>query len=100
MAPKNIEGDLQILGMGVFWLAFGVALIVTMIETIVMIFRMIRVNLRGGVSAKTIPMSRVWHAGFNRPLSKRASVMQTGSFYILVLRLGAMEVTVANMKLS
>jgi hypothetical protein len=59
MAPKNIEGDLQILGMGVFWLAFGVALIVTMIETIVMIFRMIRVNLRGGVSAKTIPMSRV-----------------------------------------
>jgi hypothetical protein len=56
---ENIEGGVQILGMEAFRLAFGVALIVTTIETIVMVFRMIRTNLRGGVSVKTIPMSRV-----------------------------------------
>ncbi len=57
--PENIDGSLQIIGMGAFRLAFGVALIVTMIETMVMVFRMIRVNFRRGVSVKMIPMSRV-----------------------------------------
>jgi hypothetical protein len=55
---ESIKGGWQIIGMQAFQLAFGVALIVTMIETIVMVFRMIRVNLRVGASARTIPISR------------------------------------------
>jgi hypothetical protein len=55
----NLKGGWQIVGMQAFRLAFGVALIVTTIETIVMIFRMVRVNMRGGVFAGTIPISRL-----------------------------------------
>jgi hypothetical protein len=57
--PENIVGGWQVIGMEAFRLAFGVALIVTIIETMGIVLRMIRLNLRGGVPAKTIPIRKV-----------------------------------------
>jgi hypothetical protein len=56
--PENMVGGWHIIGMEAFRLAFGVALIVTMIETMVMVFRLIRVNLRSGLTKETMPTNR------------------------------------------
>ena len=53
-----VSGNWQIIGMQAFRLAFGVALIVTTIETVVMIFRMIRDSVVKGVSPVTIPIKK------------------------------------------
>ena len=55
---ENMHGSWQIIGMQAFRLAFGVALIVTTIETLVMVYRMIRVNFGSGVPVITIPIKR------------------------------------------
>ncbi len=57
--PGSINGDWQVIGMAAFRLGFGVALIITSLETLVMIFRLVRANLRGGFSPETLPNSRV-----------------------------------------
>ncbi|MEA1979063.1 MAG: hypothetical protein U9N80_14325 [Chloroflexota bacterium] len=57
--PGNINGDWQVIGMAAFRFAFGVALIITSIETVVMIFRLVRANLKSGFSPETLPSSRV-----------------------------------------
>ncbi len=57
--PENIANGWQVLGMEAFRLGLGVALIVMLIETLVMIFRLVRVNLRGGFSPERLPPSQV-----------------------------------------
>ncbi len=57
--PDSINGGWQIIGMAAFRMAFGVALIITSLETLVMIFRLVRANLRSGFSPETLPSSRV-----------------------------------------
>lgn len=57
--PDTINGSWQVIGMAAFRLAFGVALIITSIETVVMIFRMVRANLRSGFAPETLPPGRV-----------------------------------------
>ena len=54
----SIKGGWQIVGMQAFRLAFGVALIVTTIETLVMVLRMIRANLGSGIPVISIPIKR------------------------------------------
>ncbi len=55
---ENIDGGFQIIGMQAFRMAFGVALIVTTIETLVMAYRMLRDTFGGGVSPITIPLGK------------------------------------------
>ena len=55
--PDTINGGWQVIGMEAFRLAFGVALIITSIETVVMIFRLVRANLKSGFSPETLPTS-------------------------------------------
>ena len=57
--PDTIGGGWQVIGMEAFRLAFGVALIVTSLETLVMIVRMARANLKSGYSPGALPPSRV-----------------------------------------
>ena len=54
----NFTDGFQIFGMHAFRLAFGVALIVISIETLVMIFRLVKASLRGGYSADSMPNSK------------------------------------------
>ncbi|MGD8813028.1 MAG: hypothetical protein PVI78_00975 [Anaerolineales bacterium] len=56
--PENLDGGFQIIGMQGFRLAFGVALIVTVIETLVMGYRMVRDTFWGGARPITIPLER------------------------------------------
>jgi len=46
--PVMVEKGWEILGMAAFWLAFLVASIVTIVETAVMIYRLVRSELEGG----------------------------------------------------
>ena len=55
----DITGGWQVIGMEAFRLGFGVALIVMSLETLAMIFRLVRVNLKSGFSPETAPSSRV-----------------------------------------
>lgn len=57
--PDTINGGWQVIGMAAFRLGFGVALIITSLETLVMIFRLVRANLKSGFSPETVPPSRV-----------------------------------------
>ncbi len=57
--PDTINGGWQVIGMAAFRMAFGVALIITSLETVVMIFRLVRANLKSGFSPETVPLSRV-----------------------------------------
>jgi len=57
--PDTIGGGWQVIGMEAFRLAFGVALIISSLETLVMIFRMARANLKSGYSPGALPPSRV-----------------------------------------
>ncbi|TET35123.1 MAG: hypothetical protein E3J69_05630 [Anaerolineales bacterium] len=59
LLPDNITGGWQVIGMEAFRLGFGVALIITSLETVVMIFRLVRANLKSGFSPETLPSSRV-----------------------------------------
>ena len=59
LLPDNINGGWQVIGMEAFRLGFGVALIITSLETVVMIFRLVRANLKSGFSPETLPSSRV-----------------------------------------
>ena len=51
----SINDGMQLFGMYAFRLAFGVALIVTSIDTLVMLFRMIKASLPGGYSPDAVP---------------------------------------------
>ena len=55
----DITGGWQVIGMEAFRLGFSVALIVMSLETLVMIFRLVRANLKSGFSPDTVPSSRV-----------------------------------------
>ena len=55
----DITGGWQVIGMEAFRLGFGVALIVMSLETLVMIFRLVRASLKSGFSPETVPTSRV-----------------------------------------
>ncbi|MCJ7824421.1 MAG: hypothetical protein MUP44_05930, partial [Anaerolineales bacterium] len=55
----NIAGGWQAIGMEAFRLGFGVALIIMSLETLVMIFRLARANLKSGFSPDTLPLGRV-----------------------------------------
>jgi hypothetical protein len=55
---ENLDGGFQIIGMQGFRLAFGVALIVNTIETLVMGYRMVRDTFWGGASPITIPLEK------------------------------------------
>ncbi len=55
----DITGGWQVIGMEAFRLGFGVALIVMSLETLAMIFRLVRANLKSGFSPETVPTSRV-----------------------------------------
>ncbi len=55
----DITGGWQVIGMEAFRLGFGVALIVMSLETLVMIFRLVRANLKSGFSPETVTSSRV-----------------------------------------
>jgi len=57
--PGSTNGDWQVIGMAAFRLAFGVALIITSLETVVMIFRLVRANLKSGFSPEMMPPSQV-----------------------------------------
>ena len=57
--PDSINGSWQVIGMAAFRLAFGVALIITSLETVVMIFRLIRANLKSGFSPESLSSGRV-----------------------------------------
>ena len=57
--PGSINGDWQVIGMAAFRLAFGVALIITSLETAVMIFRLVRANLKSGFSPEMMPPNQV-----------------------------------------
>ena len=57
--PDYLGGGWQVIGMEAFRLGFGVALIITSLETVVMIFRLVRANLKSGFSPKTLPSNRV-----------------------------------------
>ncbi|HEY69858.1 MAG TPA: hypothetical protein G4O08_04650 [Anaerolineae bacterium] len=56
--PENIDGGFQVIGMHAFRLAFGVAVIVTSIETLVMGYRMLRDAFGGGAFPITIPLQK------------------------------------------
>lgn len=58
LLPENIDGGFQVIGMHAFRLAFGVALIVTTIETLVMTYRTLRDAFWGGASPITIPLKK------------------------------------------
>ncbi len=57
--PDTINGGWQVIGMEAFRLGFGVALIITSLETLVMIFRLVRANLKSGFSPETLPHNRI-----------------------------------------
>ena len=57
--PDSINGSWQVIGMAAFRLAFGVALIITSLETAVMIFRLVRANLKSGFSPEMMPPNQV-----------------------------------------
>jgi hypothetical protein len=57
LLPDNINGGWQVIGMEAFRLGFGVALIITSLETVVMIFRLVRANLKSGFSPEMLPPS-------------------------------------------
>jgi len=57
--PDTINGSWQVIGMAAFRLAFSVALIITSLETVVMIFRLVRANLKSGFSPEMMPPSQV-----------------------------------------
>lgn len=59
LLPDNINGGWQVIGMEAFRLGFGVALIITSIETVVMILRLVRANMMSGFSPETLPPGRV-----------------------------------------
>jgi len=59
LLPDNINGGWQVIGMEAFRLGFGVALIITSLETVVMIFRLVRANLKSGFSPGTLPSDRI-----------------------------------------
>ena len=52
------HGEWQVVGMQAFRLAFGVAMIATMLETMLMIIRLIRERYMKGVSPITIPLKK------------------------------------------
>jgi len=56
---SDISEGWQVIGMEAFRLAFGVALIIISLETLVMIFRFVRANLKSGFSPKTLPPGRI-----------------------------------------
>jgi hypothetical protein len=58
LLPENIDGGFQVIGMHAFRLAFGVALIVTTIETLVMGYRMLRDTFWSGTTPLTIPLKK------------------------------------------
>ncbi len=57
LLPDIINGGWQVIGMEAFRLGFGVALIITSLETVVMIFRLVRANLKSGFSPEMLPPS-------------------------------------------
>lgn len=54
---SDISGGWQMIGMEAFRLGFGVALIITSLETVVMIFRLVRAHLKSGFAPETVPPS-------------------------------------------
>jgi hypothetical protein len=54
---KGLAGT-QVIGMQLFRMAFGIALIVTIIEVVVMGFRFIRANMLGGYKAISVPLGK------------------------------------------
>jgi hypothetical protein len=56
--PEDISSGTQLIGMQAFRLGFGVALIVTIVETIVMIYRLIRAGLKRDFQPVTLPMQK------------------------------------------
>ncbi len=57
--PEKIAGGGQVLGMEAFRLGLGVALIVTSIETLVMMFRLVRANSRGEFAPERLPPGQI-----------------------------------------
>ena len=55
MLPNTINDGWQVIGMEAFRLGFGVALIITSLETLVMIFRLVRANMKSGFSPEPLP---------------------------------------------
>lgn len=55
MLEQNLEGASQLIGMHAFRLAFGIALIVTVIDTVLQIFRIVRGNLQSSDPGKISP---------------------------------------------
>jgi hypothetical protein len=52
---QDYEGGVQIAGMQAFRLAFAVALIVTIVDTLIMAYRMVRASLDGGFGVDRLP---------------------------------------------
>jgi hypothetical protein len=55
----DVASSWQMIGMQAFRLGFSVALIVIIIETVVMLFRLVKINLRRDLSPDTIPSLKI-----------------------------------------
>ncbi len=53
--PTDISGNVQLIGMQAWRLAFGIALIVTVIDTLAVLYRLVKVSLGGGISLTALP---------------------------------------------
>jgi hypothetical protein len=55
----DIVKNTQVIGMQAWRMAFGVALIVTVIDTLAVLYRLVRANLSGGLTLNTLPPRKV-----------------------------------------
>jgi hypothetical protein len=60
--PQGLTGN-QVIGMQMFRMVFGIALIGTIIEVVVMSFRFIHANVFGGLKTMVFPMGKVGNSG-------------------------------------
>jgi len=53
--PEDIANGSQLIGMHAFRMAFGIALVVTVIDTLVMIFRLVKASMNDKLRLNTLP---------------------------------------------